>query len=370
MNIPIEPLGGLDERFCEVMDAAPVMIWVSDKSKRCVWFNRPWLAFTGRAMSQEVGNGWAEGLHPSDLEDCLKTYDSSFDCRLSFRMQYRLRRADGTYRWIDDTGIPRFERDGSFLGYIGSCVDIHEQREAQAKQHHRLVEIAELNRHGDAMGVIAAIAHEINQPLATIAVNAEVGLSYLDSRTPDIENAKAVLNDIVSSAGYAGGIIRNIRSTFKNGGPSKVPLDLNGLVRDVLGLFRIELERDNVSVRTVLNEAIPPVSADQTQLQQVLVNLIRNALEAMTSLPETKLLDVTTDLEGSDNVIISVRDSGAGINPENLGRVFDRFYTTKRQGMGMGLAVCRSSIEAHGGHIWTEQVFPQGTVFRILLSIK
>jgi PAS domain S-box-containing protein len=123
---PIEPAGGLDARFCEVMDAAPVMIWVSGQDRLCVWFNQPWLMFTGRDMAQELGTGWAEGVHREDFECCLKTYIDHFDARKEFRMQYRLRRHDGAYHWIDDIGIPRYAYDGSFLGYIGSCIDINE----------------------------------------------------------------------------------------------------------------------------------------------------------------------------------------------------------------------------------------------------
>src|SRR5216684_6752474 len=119
-HFPAEPPGGLDARFCEVMDAAPVMIWVAGEDKGCCWFNRPWLMFTCRTMAQEVGNGWAEGVHKDEFDRCLEIYISRFDARKDFRMQYRIRRHDGAYRWIDDTGIPRFARDGTFLGYIGS----------------------------------------------------------------------------------------------------------------------------------------------------------------------------------------------------------------------------------------------------------
>jgi len=122
---PAEPPGSLDERFCEVMDAAPAMIWVSGTNRLCTWFNKPWLEFTGRTMAQELGNGWAEGVHPDDFNRCLDIYVTQFEARLPFRMQYRLRHHDGEYRWIADTGIPRHARDGTFLGYIGSCIDVH-----------------------------------------------------------------------------------------------------------------------------------------------------------------------------------------------------------------------------------------------------
>jgi PAS domain S-box-containing protein len=145
-EFPVELPGGLDARFCEVMDAAPVMIWVSSTDKLCVWFNRPWLNFTGRVMKQELRNGWSEGVHPEDFNRCLEIYISHFDARKEFRMQYRLRRHDGVYRWIDDTGIPRYARDGSYLGYIGSCTDIHEHKETQSELRRRLLEIARLTR--------------------------------------------------------------------------------------------------------------------------------------------------------------------------------------------------------------------------------
>jgi len=172
-NFPVELPGGLDARFCEVMDAAPVMIWVSGTDKQCVWFNRPWLNFTGRDMQQELGNGWSEGVHPEDFDHCLETYVGHFDARKEFRMEYRLRRHDRTYRWIDDTGIPRYARDGSFLGYIGSCTDIHEYRETQSELRRRLLEIARLTRRADAAAIASLFAHELNQPLAAISSNIE-----------------------------------------------------------------------------------------------------------------------------------------------------------------------------------------------------
>jgi PAS domain S-box-containing protein len=126
VGIPPEPPGGLDQRFCEVMDAAPIMVWVSGSDKLCTWFNKPWLEFTGRTMGQEVSNGWGEGVHPDDFDRCLGIYVEHFDARRRFRMQYRLRRHDGEYRWIDNIGIPRHAPDGTFLGYIGSATDVHE----------------------------------------------------------------------------------------------------------------------------------------------------------------------------------------------------------------------------------------------------
>ncbi|MGY4330957.1 PAS domain S-box-containing protein [Bradyrhizobium sp. LB7.2] len=211
-NFPSEPSAALDARFCQAMNAAPVMIWVSGTDKQCIWFNRPWLNFTGRDIHEELGDGWLEGVHPEDLDRCLETYLRHFDARTDFRMEYRLRRYDQTYRWIDDTGIPRFALDGSFLGYIGSCTDVNQHKEVVSELHGHLVEIdgltrraraaelqnskrtaelAHLNRFNVAGELTATIAHELSQPLAAILVNSETAMSLLDSSASTVEGTQA-----------------------------------------------------------------------------------------------------------------------------------------------------------------------------------
>jgi PAS domain S-box-containing protein len=194
------------------MNAAPVMIWVSGKDKGCVWFNKPWLTFTGRSLAQEVGIGWAEGVHRGDFDRCLKVYTSHFDARSAFRMDYRLRRHDGEYRWIDDTGTPRYAHDGTFLGYIGSCVDVHEHRKTQTELRSRLLEIAELNRQADAALLVASIAHEINQPLTAMVSNSTAALRWLARETPNVERAKATLNNVIRAGERAAEISDSIRA--------------------------------------------------------------------------------------------------------------------------------------------------------------
>jgi len=340
-EVGTEPSGGLDARFCEVMDAAPVMIWVSGEDKGCVWFNKPWLTFTGRQMDQEIGNGWSEGVHRDDFDRCLKIYTTQFDARKDFRMQYRLRRYDGAYRWIDDTGIPRFAQDGSFLGYIGSCIDIHDYREVQSELRRRLLEIAALNRRADTAMVIGSISQEINQPLAAIVSNGNAGLRWLDADTPNVERARTTLRNIVRAGLSAAEIIDSVRAIADEDSYLSAPVDLNELIREVLVLVENELEDHHISVRATLNEMIPIVFADRVQLQQVILNLIKNAIEAMSSVAEGhRLLHIETEF-----------DAGAGIDREKVDRIFDRFYTTKPNGLGMGLAICRTIIEAHGGQL-------------------
>jgi len=362
-------LAGLDARFCEVMDAAPVMIWVSGEEKGCSWFNRPWLTFTGRSLAQEVGSGWTEGVHYDDLYPCLRTYISHFDARTSFRMQYRLRRHDGVYRWIDDTGIPRYAPNGDFLGYIGSCIDIHEYRETQSELRRRVFEISELNRPADAAVLAAAIAHEIRQPFAAIVSSANAGVRWLASRTPDVDKATAALKEIARVGHHASEIIESIQALTKRGHRARLPVDINEMIREVLAI-EDRLQTNNIVVQTKLSERLPEVTADRVQLQQVILNLIRNAVEAMGSVPESsRVLNLETEIEDSEHILITVQDSGPGIDPKDIERIFERFFTTKAQGMGMGLAICRSIIGAHHGRIFAEARAGHGALFRISLPI-
>jgi PAS domain S-box-containing protein len=245
------PTSELDARFCEVMDAAPVMVWVSGTDKGCVWFNRPWLTFTGRSLAQEMGHGWSEGVHRDDFERCMELYTIHFDARKDFRLQYRLRRHDGVYRWIDDTGIPRYARDDDFLGYIGSCVDIHEHREMQSELRRHLLENAELNRQADAAMLAGAIAHEINQPLAAIVSNGSAGLRWLDRESPNVDRVKATLNNIVQAGQRAGEIVESLLAISKKENQTRAPLSLNELAIRCLLLTQSGHERLGVCLRSI-----------------------------------------------------------------------------------------------------------------------
>jgi C4-dicarboxylate-specific signal transduction histidine kinase len=315
-----------------------------------------------------MGIGWSAGVHRDDFERCIEVYTSHFDARKDFRMQYRLRRHDGAYRWIDDTGSPRIAGDGEFLGYIGSCIDIQEQREMQFELRRHLLENAELNRQADAAMLAGAIAHEINQPLTAIVSNGSAGLRWLDRERPNVERAKATLNNIVQSGRRAAEIVESLWAISKKENQTRVPLSLNELIRDVLLLVEIDLEGHHVALRTTLDETIPEVLADRVQLRQVLLNLINNAVEAMDSVDaNSRLLHVRTERDESQNIVVTVQDSGPGIDPQNIKRIFDRFFTTKTQGMGMGLAISRSIIEAHNGRLWAEASLQQGSLFRLSL---
>ena len=389
-DFPVEPLGGLDARFCEVMNTAPVMIWVSNKDKQCVWFNRPWLNFTGRDIQQELGDGWLEGVHPEDSDRCLKTYVSQFDARKEFRMDYRLRRYDGTYRWIDDAGIPRYGRDGSFLGYIGSCTDIHEYRETQSELRRRLAEIEQLTRRADAAEVqntaraaelaymnrfnvagelTATIAHELNQPLGAILFNAETAKMLLDSPTPNLEELRQILTDIQRDDQRASEVIRRVRGMLMKAPFERKHDDLNEIVRDTVKILsRLATSREtDLGSETVLDEL--RIECDQIQIQQVITNLILNAMDAMSAVPRPNRKVAVTTMRVENFAEVAVSDNGPGISPDKVKMVFQPFFTTKSQGMGMGLSIARTIVEAHDGQIWADNLTGSGAVFHVRLPL-
>ena len=389
-DFPVEPLGGLDARFCEVMDIAPVMIWVSNKDKQCVWFNRPWLKFTGRDIQQELGDGWLEGVHPEDSDACLKTYVSRFDARSAFRMDYRLRCYDGTYRWIDDVGIPRYGRDGSFLGYIGSCTDIHEYRKTQSELRRRLGEIDQLTRRAEAAEVqnaaraaelaymnrfnvagelTATIAHELNQPLGAILFNADTAKMLLDSPTPNLEELRQILTDIQRDDQRASEVIRRVRGMLMKAPFERKYDDLNEITRDTVKILsRLATSREtDLGSETVLDEL--RIKCDRIQIQQVITNLILNAMDAMSAVPRANRKIAVTAMRVENFAEVAVSDNGPGISPDIVKMVFQPFFTTKSQGMGMGLAIARTIVESHDGQIWADNLPGGGAVFHVRLPL-
>jgi signal transduction histidine kinase len=206
--------------------------------------------------------------------------------------------------------------------------------------------------------------------LAAIVSNASAALRWLARETPDVQRGRASLNNIVQAAHRTAEIIDSISAINKKENRTRSPLNLNELIQEVLALLESELQSYHIAVRATLNEMIPAVLADRVQLQQVMVNLIENAIEAMSFVAgRSRVLHLKTELDDARNILVTVEDSGPGIDQNNIERIFHRFFTTKVQGMGMGLAICRTIIEAHDGRLWAEARGNQGSIFRISLPV-
>jgi PAS domain S-box-containing protein len=355
-------------RFRQMTDGAPVMVWMAGPDGLCTYFNKPWLDFTGRPLEHELGDGWSEGVHPDDRPRCLETYRRAFAARQDFRMEYRLRRADGEYRWVLDTGLPRFESDGRFEGYIGSAIDVTDQKRAEAKEAYLREQLARAGRVTLLGELAASIAHEVNQPLCAIVSNAASAQRMLGRGWLDAEAVREALQDISQDARRASAVIAHIRASLQKGPAPRAPVDVNDLLREGAGLARGRVARAGLAVKLDLAAQLPPVLGDRVQLQQVVLNLLSNAADATEGAGEGRReLVVRSAADGAGRVSVAVQDAGTGIAPEDVERVFDALFTTKAGGMGMGLAICRSIVEAHGGEITARPNAGPGATFQLTL---
>jgi PAS domain S-box-containing protein len=284
--------------------------------------------------------------------------------RQHYELTKRLQRKDGELIWIQlyVFGIPD-------RGSVGMTFDITEKMDAQhALQlaHEELARSAHVSRMG---AMTASIAHEINQPLGAIVANAGAGLRWLARTPPDLAETRESIEQIVREGQRAADVVQSVRSMFKSRDLERAPVNLNRLVDQVLALVQGTLQRNGIAVRTDLDERPASVTGSPVQLQQVLFNLVSNAIEAMDSVAERVIL-IQTKVEKSGDVQVTVEDSGGGIDPKNMDRIFGSFFTTKPNGMGMGLSICRSIIESHGGRLWATSSASRGAIFRFTLPAE
>jgi C4-dicarboxylate-specific signal transduction histidine kinase len=285
---------------------------------------------------------------------------------------------DGSLKHVHVVGHASKENGSGTPEFVGAITDITERKRAEAEvreseRRYREVQmdLAHANRVATMGQLTASIAHEVNQPIATARNNAASALRFLSRSPPDLEEVREALGCIVNDVDRAGDVIGGIRKLIQKApAPRGDRLDINEAIREVIVLTRGEALKAGVAVQMQLAEGLPPVQGDRVQLQQVLLNLILNAVEAMSSVDDaSRELSISTG-RGADGILIAVRDSGPGIDPEHVERVFQSFYTTKPEGIGMGLAICRSIVDAHGGRLWADANEPRGAVFQFTLPAR
>jgi PAS domain S-box-containing protein len=281
--------------------------------------------------------------------------------REHFELTKQLLRKDGEVIWVQ---LYVFKIPDQ--GAVGMTINITEKMRAENALQTAQAELAR-STHVSRMGAMtASIAHEINQPLGAIVANAGAGLRWLARTPPDLVEARESFEQIASEGRHAAEVIQGLRLIFKSKELAHVSIDLNHLIHEVLALVRVAVQKHGIVVRTELDEMLCQVTGNRVQLQQVLFNLISNAIEAMESAGDRNLL-IKSELEKNGEVRISVEDSGSGIDPKDIDKVFSSFFTTKVEGMGMGLSICRSIIESHGGRLWASPDRSRGAVFHLTL---
>ncbi len=313
--------------------------------------------------------------HALDLEtepEKWRLVRATLDSRKPFRdFVYCALGGNGSPMYVRASGKPVFDANGEFRGYRGTGTDVTALMRAQ-EEHERLrqleSDLAHMNRLTMMGELAASLAHEITQPIATARNNARAAMRFLDRNPPDLSEVREAVECIVADADRAGDIIDRIRDHIKKAPPRKGRFDLNEAINEVMALAERAITTNGVSVRTRLAEALLPVQGDRVQLQQVVLNLILNAVEAMSTVEAgPRELLISTEQTQTGGVLVSVRDSGPGIDPDHVDRVFEAFYTTKSSGVGMGLSICRSIIDAHGGRLWADMNASCGAVFRFTL---
>jgi PAS domain S-box-containing protein len=491
-----------EARFRVMADSAPVMIWMAGTDGACTYFNRQWLEFTGRRLEDELGAGWAEGMHPDDGARCLELYGKHVAAREEFVLEYRLRRHDGEYRWVVDRGTPRVSSDGAFRGYIGACSDITEikaahearleavrlrgaifgslyghvaavdrggiivavneawsrfvkeegwdavhpplgadylaacrraaaagdvaaqqveaaldvvlrhrssrasceyvvhpgeserwfemtvepfdrpeggaivthiditrRRRAEAEARREREELAHVLRVNTLSGMTAALAHEISQPLAAILSNAQAARLMLAKQPARDDEVEGALGDIADDAKRAAHVIRRLRGMVrKQWTEQSKPVDVNHVIDEVVGLLQPQLRPRGVALTLSLGRPLPMVEGDAIQLQQVLLNVLLNAVEALAgATTPAPVVTVRTHRSPQDTIDITVEDNGPGVSEDELDRIFEPFVTSKDTGLGMGLSISRSIVQAHGGRMWAAQTVGGGLTIHIEL---
>ena len=310
-------------------------------------------------------------IHPDDRERLLEEIEDAVREKRDFVVAFRIRLPDGTAKHLELTGRHLFSAAGELVEAVGTYVDVTERKRAQ-EEHERMrqleADLARMNR-VSIMGELAAtLVHEITQPIATARNHARAALNFLDRQPPKLDKVEEALTGVVDDADRAGEIIDRIRDHVRKAPPRKAVFDLHHAIDEVIVLGRSAITKNGILVRTLLADRLFPVRGDRVQLQQVILNLVLNAVEAMSSVEGApRELLISTEQIPGNGVLVAVRDSGPGIDPEHVGRVFQAFYTTKPGGVGMGLSICRSIIEAHGGRLWVDANEPRGTVFQFTL---
>jgi signal transduction histidine kinase len=309
-------------------------------------------------------------IHPDDRAKWQDATQHATINKSDYDVEFRIVLPDEKIKYIHTVGHPCFDPSGNLVEFIGSSTDVTEQKRAEESLRQAQTDLSRVQRVTTMGELTASLAHEVNQPIAAAVTNANTCLRWLTRQDPDIEEARAAAARIVEDGTRAAEIIKRIRLLFKKGASERELLDINDVIREMIVVLRGEAMRHNVWVETELDARVPRVLGDRVQLQQVLMNLMLNGIEAMNDVDGRRELLIMSQVTENEGVLVSVSDTGMGLPEQHAEQIFDAFFTTKVQGTGMGLSISRSIVESHGGRLWAAQNGGRGASFSFTVSSK
>ena len=349
----------------QLTETIPEMLWSATPEGAIDYCNARMRHYTGFNAAQVMGDGWTKLLHPDDVDHAVREWSFCIRTGASYQAEVRtFHAADATYRWCMTSARPLHDEHGGILKWYGTVVDMHDWKQAQEELRHTQERLAYMMRRTTMGELTASIAHEVSQPLSGIVTNAGTCLRMLAANPPDVAGACETARRTIRDANRASDVIVRLRALFTGQELTTESMDLNEATREVLALSMNELQRHGVMVRPELADDLPLVTANRIQLQQVILNLLRNAADAMVGVDDgPRQLVVRTERDEGDRVRLTVQDVGIGLEPHVMDKLFQAFFTTKSGGMGIGLSVSRSIIEKHGGRLWGQPNDGPGATF-------
>jgi PAS domain S-box-containing protein len=360
-----------EDRLRLVIDTIPGMVWSGLPDGKFDFINQPWLTYLGCTWDELSARGGLRSVvHPDDVQQADARWLDTRSAGRHIDHELRMRRADGQYRWFLTRAMPLHDEQGNIVRWYGTATDIEDRKRAEEARQQAQSDLAHVSRVTTMGELTASLAHEVNQPIAASLMNAGSCVRWLDADPPNLDEARASASRIVEDGRRATDIVGRIRLLFTKGATQRDLVDVNALIREMLVLLRSEATRHAISVRTELAVDLPRVMGDRVQLQQVLMNLMMNSIDAMKGVEGPRDLAVTSQRGDNDELLVSVNDTGVGLPPQAADQIFKAFFTTKEHGIGMGLSISRSIVESHGGRLWAADDASRGASFNLTLPTK
>lgn len=354
--------------FRRIVETIPGLVWCASPEGELTYVNQRILDYTGASLGSLAKAGWVNFLHPDDVQQTVAMWTQAVRTGHPHDVQYRLRKYDGSYRWFHVLGQAMVDARGEVTQWYGLLVDIHDRKNVEEALHRTESRLTQATQIATVGELSASIAHEINQPLGAVVTNAYACLRWLSTDPANLAKAREAVERIVRDGKDTVEVVGRIRALFKRTQARHEQLNLNALVLEVVRLIEAEAARRRTTIETTLASDLPDVLGDRVQIQQLVLNLLMNGLDALDTVTDrTRKITIRARQNSPTTALVEIEDSGTGL--ADCEKVFEPFFTTKKNGMGMGLTICRSIAEGHGGKLWATLNKNSGTTFHLTLPL-